>query len=109
MISQSWIEKRKSLLSITTPGAGRDAIAMEIEEAETSNATARAKHLRTGGHVAGDDVTVCVHCERWARPGKPVVHATRCPERDNREAQPVIGAARLDKAESKQLSLLSRG
>ena len=109
MINQCWIEKTRDALRITRPGPDLDALEAVVAAAEKANADARAKHLRTG-HPAGEDVTVCIHCERWARPGRPLVHANACPERDNREAQPILNTLlRLEKAERKAVDLLTRG
>lgn len=107
MISQRWIEKTRATLEITKPGPERDALAAELAAAETANTDARAKHLRT----TDDNRIVCVHCERWAHAnGKPIVHANTCPERDNREAQPVLNTMlRLEKAERRQVDALVRG
>ena len=107
MISQRWIKTRRELLAITSAGPERDALAAELAAAETANTEARAKHLRT----TEDSRVICVHCERWAHAnGKPIVHANACPERDNREAQPVLNTMlRLEKPERRQVDALVRG
>lgn len=109
MFTQKWITSQKSLLAMSKPGAERDALAAEIDAAERSNADARAKHLAQGG-PGGEDTCRCIHCERWAYPGRPIVHSSRCPEADNREAQPARDLSlSLDKAERRQIDALVRG
>ncbi len=107
MIAQRWIEKTTDTLKITKPGPERDALESELAAAVKANEEARAAHLRT----TPDDRIECVHCGRWAHKGsgKPIVHANTCAERDNRAAQPIVTAAKLEKAERKQLDSLVRG
>ena len=106
MISQRWIDKTRATVATTRPGPEREALEAELAAAEKANADARAKHLRT----TEDNRIVCVHCERWNHPGRPIVHSSRCPEHDNREAQPVLNTSlRLEKAERRQVDSLTRG
>ncbi len=109
MISQKWINQQKALLSQCVQGEARDALAAEIDAAEKANTDARAEHL-VAGSPGGPETVSCLHCKAWNYTGRPVVHSSRCGERDNRAAQPIIDlSVRLQNAERKALDYLRRG